>query len=505
MLQKHRLLTCGIGACAAAALSLLAPSRASASTTVDADTFTNAYNSAFSATSGSNFYYKNNSGGGVPGAESWTLAEEIEMLEDAYDRSNSSTYKSQISQLINYYIGANSSTWTGTSFNDDILWMVIAAARGAQITGNSSYKSAAKANFDAVYTRAYDTNLGGGLWWTTGKTSKNACDNGPAIIAACYLYTLYNDSSYLTKAQSIYSWERSTLFNSSTGNVRDHINADGTLDYTGLTYNTGTFIGAANYLYQITGTASYLSDAQLAASYTQTNMCDASGIFPQYSTTGDLSGFNGIFLRWLGKFAKQNALWSTYYPWISANASAALSVKRSDNLCWNQWETATASGTLSSWACSDVVTLLNIIPSQFEAENLTVQQYTGPDYRVFTDSGFSGGSGVILDSTAVGNSITFVVPNVSARTYDVQVAVKKLNTRGTFQLAIGQAGSTSPANVGSPQDLYSASSEYDVLDLGAWTPATNSDKWFRFTVTGKNGSSTGYSIAIDYILLLPQG
>ncbi len=46
--------------------------------------------------------------------------------------------------------------------------------------------------------------------------------------------------------------------------------------------------------------------------------------------------------------------------------------------------------------------------------------------------------------------------------------------------------------------------EYDELDLGSWTPATTSDKWFWFTVTGKNGSSTGYTVAIDYILLVPQ-
>ena len=116
----------------------------------------------------------------------------------------------------------------------------------------------------------------------------------------------------------------------------------------------------------------------------------------------------------------------------------------------------------------------------------------------------AAGAGVILDSTAAGNYINFLVPDVSARKYDVRVGVKTINTRGIFQMAIGQAGNNSPTNTGAPQDLYSASAAYVELDLGAWTPATNSDKWFWITVTGKNASSTGYTLAFDYILLLPE-
>ncbi len=475
---------------------------ARATTTVDADTLTNAYNTAFFTLSGSNGSYKNDTTGGSMGF--WTGAEEIEMLVDAYERSNSSSYKTMITQLINGFTAANGTNWSGNKFNDDILWMCIACARGYQATGNTTFKSLAKSNFDIVYSRGYDTTLGGGVWWTTDKTSKNACDNGPAIIAACYIYTMYNDSTYLTKAQNIYSWERSTLFNTTTGNVRDHINADGTIDYTGLSYNEGTFIGAANYLYNITSTAQYLSDGQLAASYTQTNMCDANGSLPQYSTTGDLSGFNGIFVRWMGKFAKEQHLWDTYYNWMYANATNAFSVRRADNLSWNQWNTATASGTLQSWACSDSVVMLNVIPPQFEGENLTMQASSGDTFRVFTDTNCSNGAGAILDANAVGDYVTVVVPNVSARTYDIRIGVKELNTRGTFQLAISQAGNNSPTNVGSPQDEYAASAAYPELDLGNWTPATTSDKWIRFTVTGKNASSTGYSIAFDYIKLIPQ-
>ncbi len=140
----------------------------------------------------------------------------------------------------------------------------------------------------------------------------------------------------------------------------------------------------------------------------------------------------------------------------------------------------------------------------YEAETLTLQASSGDTYRIFTDSSTSGGEGTILDADAIGDYFTVVVPNVTHRTYSVRIGVKKLNTRGIFQLAIGAAGSNSPTNLGTPQDLYSASAQYAELNLGTWTPSTSSDKWFRFMITGKNASSTGYGEAIDYILLVPQ-
>lgn len=49
------------------------------------------------------------------------------------------------------------------------------------------------------------------------KTCKNSCINSPAAIAAVKLYRIFNDSTYLDKAKSLYSWEKSTLFDFGTG------------------------------------------------------------------------------------------------------------------------------------------------------------------------------------------------------------------------------------------------------------------------------------------------
>jgi hypothetical protein len=105
----------------------------------------------------------------------------------------------------------------------------------------------------------------------------------------------------------------------------------------------------------------------------------------------------------------------------------------------------------------------------------------------------------------VGQYVTFDVPDIAVATYDVRVGVKDWNNKGQWQLAISRLDQQgSPTNVGSPVDEYNANEVFTEVDLGNWTPGSSSDKAFRFTVTGKNASSTGYGLAFDYIRLIPQ-
>ncbi len=152
----------------------------------------------------------------------------------------------------------------------------------------------------------------------------------------------------------------------------------------------------------------------------------------------------------------------------------------------------------------------NIAALKFETESLTVPNYftaAGGTERLITDDpSMSGSTGTILDAANVGDYVTFTVPNVAAGTYDVRVRVKRFNTRGIWQLSVGRSDNFSgtASNVGTPQDEYASVADYPELDLGLWSPGSTSDKWFRFQVTGKSAASSSYSIAFDYILLVPQ-
>jgi hypothetical protein len=379
---------------AAAIAALLYASSVLAFTGSDADNMFNSYNNSFYVASGGQGYYKADTGGGR--ADFWKQSEEIEMIIDAYERTANTVYKGMISETINGFTANFGSDWSWNTFNDDIMWMCIASLRGYQKTGTTGFRDNAKANFDRVYTRGYDTALGGGLWWTTGKTSKNSCVNGPGAIAAYLIYQTTGDSSYLTKANNIYNWERSHLFNTSTGAVYDHMNADGSTDFAVYSYNTGTFIGAANYLGQ-TG------DAGLAAGYTK-NTLAGGGVLPEYGTGGDGGGFNGICIRWLAKYMKDRSQQGTYLSWLQLNANTAFARRRTDNLSWCQWKQQTPTGTLSSFDCASAVVALQVVP----ADNIGT---TGVTFYADVNYGGAAGMPMIKGNYTLSQLLAKGVPN----------------------------------------------------------------------------------------------
>lgn len=337
---------------------------ASAFSTNDASTIFSAYNTAYLVGG----YY----------AGWWTGAEEIEMAEDAFDNAPSPARLNLVSNACNQFLAHHGSNWTASggnfnSFNDDISWAVIAMARGYLITGSLTFRNVAKSNWDAMYARGWDTNFtGGGLWWNTDNRYKNAAVNGPAAIAACLLYQIEGDSSYLAKAQAIFAWEHRVLFNAGTGAIADGINYSNLTTSGGaLTYNQGTFIGAANLLYRATGLPVYYQDAVLAGKYTQNSMTSG-GILPEYSSGTDLSGFNGIFARWAARFAKDQRLWPAFGPWLTVNANAAWSIRNTTNLAWQKWATPMGTNAPNDWGCSASVVILQVAdPSPADALQIT--------------------------------------------------------------------------------------------------------------------------------------
>ncbi|HZV35134.1 MAG TPA: glycoside hydrolase family 76 protein, partial [Verrucomicrobiae bacterium] len=357
-----------------------AATKAPAFSTDNATSIWNSYNDAFYVGNNGNAYYHNSSGSGQ--ASFWNQAEEIEMAVDRYKNSRSSSDLAIVTALCNGFIWEHGNTWTSDPFNDDILWACIAFERAATWTGNSTFKADSKNNFDAVYSRAYDSSLGGGLWWTTSKTSKNACVNGPGALAAYLLYTAYNDSSYLTKAHNIYNWELSHLV-SSSGQVYDHENANGTIDTSAYTYNEGTFVGAANYLGDI-------ANAELAATWTMHNKCTM-GILPNNNddTQSDGAGFNGICLRWIARFMEDQGKQDIYSAWIYHNVENALDyANSSDGLCWCDWLNPTPSGSLYGWGCSDAVVAMQVVPPF--SFNPSVVNLPGGNLQLFGISGSGG-------------------------------------------------------------------------------------------------------------------
>lgn len=319
-----------------------------------------AYNKTFYVVESGRGYYREDTAGGRN--HFWTQAEEIEMILDNWERTHSPDARTRVVESIAGFVDHFGTNWLSNKYNDDLLWMVIATSRAFLVTSNSSYQALARYHFDATYARAWSTNLGGGLWWSTDNGGKNACVNGPGAVAGCYLFKLTGDRAYLEKARAIYDWERANLFEETSGAVRDNMRRDGRIGRRVFTYNTGTFIGAANSLFQLTGDKSLLADAEKAAAYTRGTLSNA-GILPGYGG-GDAAGFNGIFVRYLVRFARENQLGAKYRDWLLLNANAAWNSRRADNLAWNRWDTPTPEGPLRAWACADTVVILQLVPPE---------------------------------------------------------------------------------------------------------------------------------------------
>ena len=322
-----------------------------------ADAAFDSYNSHFYVSSHGLAYFKEDTDGGR--SHFWVRAEQIEMIEDAYDRTHSDATRRMIREAVSGFVNYHGSDWTTNKYNDDIMWMTIAFARAYQDTGDRADRAFAKYNFDAVYARGCDNVLGGGMYWTTDKAGKHACVNGPAAIAACLLCRIYDDRSYLAKAEALYTWERGALF-TTNGAIHDNMRINGRVARKVFTYNEGTFIGAADLLWKLTGDTNYLADASLAGNFTR-RVLSWDSTLPAYGS-GDAAGFNGIFVRWMARFLNDSRRWPEFYDWMSLNADAAWRVRRADNLSWQDWSSPTLSGKLDSWNCSDTVVALQVVP-----------------------------------------------------------------------------------------------------------------------------------------------
>jgi len=99
----------------------------------------------------------------------------------------------------------------------------------------------------------------------------------------------------------------------------------------------------------------------------------------------------------------------------------------------------------------------------------------------------------------VNDWLQFTLPNVAAGSYTLKFLYKSNNNRGIVQATLDGASQ------GSPCDEYAAAPAYQVAcSLGTKT-LTAGNHTLRFTVTGKNASSSGFMIVIDQISLTASG
>src|SRR4051812_1299696 len=100
---------------------------AHAFTASDADAIFDAHTKAFyKEKDGRGWYAKTTEGGK---ADYWTWAEQLEMVMDVYERTKNPQQLGMFTNLFRGFLETHGTNWGRNSYNDDIMWMVIACTR----------------------------------------------------------------------------------------------------------------------------------------------------------------------------------------------------------------------------------------------------------------------------------------------------------------------------------------------------------------------------------------
>jgi len=149
----------------------------------------------------------------------------------------------------------------GTRFYDDNQWIGITAMDAYDRLKDTQYLALGTEIYSFMMS-GFDTVAGGGLYWEEGnRKTKNTCSNGPGVILALQLYKATGRKAYLDTALLLYNWVNTKL-RTPSGLYYDNIKtADGSIGRQVYSYNTGTMMQSAIYLYECTGNRSYLQTA----------------------------------------------------------------------------------------------------------------------------------------------------------------------------------------------------------------------------------------------------
>jgi hypothetical protein len=169
--------------------------------------------------------------------------------------------------------------------------------------------------------------------------------------------------------------------------------------------------------------------------------------------------------------------------------------------------TISATTTVKAIAYKSGMTASNVITQKYtigasstlawEAEALS-RTTSGVTATTDTDSAASGGARVTLNAVNTGSWVEFTLPNVPAGTYALKLTYKTNNNRGIATTRVNGA------TLSGTLDQYASSASYPTATLGTVTFASTGNQLVRLVVSGKNSSSSGYTLSADKITLTAQ-
>ncbi|KAF7361894.1 Mannan endo-1,6-alpha-mannosidase DFG5 [Mycena venus] len=232
-------------------------------------------NTALSVATTLQSHYFNTGNGQYTGGSLWTDANTLEDLHNLMLATGTDQFGAVADQSFIGKSAQDSSTAHWQSIlggsNDDAGWIVMALwkiadykiARGLNAT---PYLNSALTIYDIIAAQ-WDSVCGGGVWWSTAHTYKNAITNELFLLtSATGAINFPTQRPFLANAQKTWAWLQSSGMRNSNNLWNDGLTQDGTCKNNGQTtwtYNQGVIASGLAALYAVTKDTSLLTQAEL--------------------------------------------------------------------------------------------------------------------------------------------------------------------------------------------------------------------------------------------------
>ncbi|OJJ50372.1 hypothetical protein ASPZODRAFT_128988 [Penicilliopsis zonata CBS 506.65] len=234
---------------------------------------------ASNAAYGMMIHYQGNETGHIPGKLPGTWWEGGAMfmtLIQYWHFTGDDTYNEEVIEGMQWQAGDCDympSNWSSYLGNDDQMFWGLAAMTAAELnfpdsTDGYSWLALAQGVFNTQVNRWDTTSCNGGMRWQiysyeAGYDMKNSISNGGLFQLAARLARYTGNTTYAEWAEKIFDWSATTpLLSNSTWNVADSTETTNDCATQGddqWTYNYGTYIMGAAYMYNYTnGTTKWL-------------------------------------------------------------------------------------------------------------------------------------------------------------------------------------------------------------------------------------------------------
>lgn len=311
-------------------------------------------------------YYSSTTGNYNQGSL-WTDANAVEDLHNLMLAAGTTTWAS-VGDTSRIGRGAQNSNTNWQSIlggsNDDAQWIIlalwkIADYRAAHSQSIDAFMSAAGTIYNFIAGQ-WDNTCGGGVWWSTAHTYKNAITNELFLLTSASGYLRTGNQTYLDNANKAWNWLSQSGMRNADGLWNDGLvlatcKSNG---QTTWTYNQGVIASGLGALYAITGNASLLDAAEITLDATMAHLTD-NGILKEScddatssSCDHDQQIFKGLWTKHVQYYldqANDAARTAKYSAFLGAQSSGAFHYgKNANNDVGSVWYAPDQGGSIFS-------------------------------------------------------------------------------------------------------------------------------------------------------------